>query len=152
MKKSIWGPCVWNTLHVFSVKIKESCFATEKKELFKIIHNICANLPCPQCSSHAVSMLKKYRINNIQTKEQLIKMLFNMHNEVNKRTKKPPYDYDKIVPTYSKYKTQTVLNEYYFKMSNARYGEKMMLYSFKRNRFVDIYKRYCVSHIKCFDE
>ena len=50
MKKNIWGPCIWNTLHILSIKVKESSFEKIKDELIDIINQIISNLPCPICS------------------------------------------------------------------------------------------------------
>ena len=32
MKKILWGPEIWRSLHVFTIKIKEECFENEKKK------------------------------------------------------------------------------------------------------------------------
>ena len=59
MKKSEWGPVVWTTLHVFSVHVRDVHFQEAKKELIETIISVMANLPCPNCSSHALGMVKK---------------------------------------------------------------------------------------------
>tara|TARA_B110000467_G_C18209476_1_gene416536 strand:+ start:250 stop:543 length:294 start_codon:yes stop_codon:yes gene_type:complete len=97
-------------------------------------------------------MLRKYGLNRVQSKDQLIKIVFDMHNEVNKRTRKPLFDYTHIIETYSKLSTKDTLDDYYIKMSNSRYGERMMLYSFKRNRFIHEYARYCKNNIENFEQ
>ena len=61
MKKEVWGPCIWKTLHVLTVKIKEEYFSTQRQKLIDIIFQICNNLPCPMCASHAQGLLRKYR-------------------------------------------------------------------------------------------
>ena len=53
MKKSVWGPCIWKTLHILTIKLKDEYVDVQIKELKEIIIHICNNLPCPLCSSHA---------------------------------------------------------------------------------------------------
>jgi hypothetical protein len=63
--------------------------------LFDIFKNVCACLPCQDCTNHAKQYLKTIRFQNIQTKEQFKSVLFAFHNAVNARTHKPHFtNYD----------------------------------------------------------
>lgn len=152
MKKTIWGPCIWKTLHILTIKIKDQHFAAKKKELIHTIMNICGNLPCPICSSHANSLLKRYRFQNVSSKESMITILINIHNEVNKRLKKPLKDETEMKNYYNKLATREILQDYYMKMKSMHFGEKMMLYSFRRKVFIQKFKQFINENIKCFDE
>ena len=99
MKKSVWGPCIWKTIHTLTVKIKDSEFNNQKKGLIDIIYRICTNLPCPMCSSHCRGLLRKYNVTRINTKEGLIKVMFKIHNDVNIRLKKSVFKIDKTFNT-----------------------------------------------------
>lgn len=151
MKKDIWGPCIWKTLHVLTVKIKEEYFQNQRQALLDIIHMICNHLPCPICSSHAKGLLRRHNAKQIRTKEGLIKVIFTIHNEVNKRLKKPPYVYESLISKYSSENTREVLTDYYEKNQKMKFGEKMMLYSFQRKLFLKEFKEYIQKSIDYFD-
>ena len=136
MKKSLWGPEIWRTLHVFTIKIKEECFESEKKNIIEFIEGLCANLPCPYCSQHARAYLKKHKFKFIKSKDQLIKIIFNLHNDVNKRLKKPEFEEAKLLETYQKYNYVLVMQNYFRVIAQANYNEKMMLYTMNRKQFV----------------
>ena len=151
MKKEVWGPCIWKTLHVLTVKIKEEAFSTQRQKLIDIIFQICNNLPCPMCASHAQGLLRKYNVKNIKTKAGLMKIVYEIHNEVNKRLKKQPYVYDNLISQYSSINTRDTLIDYYEKNKTMKFGEKMMLYSFKRKLFLRLFKDYIRNNIQYFD-
>lgn len=151
MKKSIWGPCIWKTIHTLTVKIKDNHFNDQKKGLIEIIFKICANLPCPSCASHASGLLKKYKVKFITTKEQLIKAMCKIHNEVNIRLKKKIFTYENVIPLYSSYNLKDILNDYYNKNIESRFAEKMMLHNFHKNEFLKFFKKYIIENISYFD-
>ena len=80
-----WGAPTWTFLHTMAQMINEDYFPTIRNEMFSIIFQICINLPCPICSNHAREYLSKINVGSIQTKQDMIHMLFVFHNEVNKR-------------------------------------------------------------------
>ena len=87
----LWGPIVWSFFHVFAQQINEEFFKNNRLTCLNIIQNICSSLPCPLCTEHAISFLKKNGFLNITNKNQLILFLFKFHNSVNTRTKKEQY-------------------------------------------------------------
>ena len=151
MKKAEWGPLTWKVLHCITIKIKDEEFPMERKHLIKMITNICSNLPCPQCASHATGMIRKYRLDNVKTKSDLIKFVYLMHNTVNKRLKKPKYSFENI-EHYNKYNIKDVLTDYFNKNVNGRYGEKMMLYSYHRKIFLKQFYDYFRQNIYKFNQ
>ena len=151
MKKSIWGPCIWKTIHTLTVKIKDSHFYSKKNELIQLIFKICTNLPCPLCSSHSINLLKKYKVKYIMKKEDLIKIMFKIHNEINIKLKKEIYDYEKVIPLYKSYSLKSILNDYYDKNMYSQFSEKMMLYNFHKNEFLKYFKNYVIKNIDNFD-
>ena len=92
----IWGPNIWALFHGLSYKIREDKFLLHKDTLIFIIKNICATLPCPECSNDASSLLKSVNFNTIKNKEDFKVFLFNFHNSVNKKLNKPLYDYSNL--------------------------------------------------------
>ena len=151
MKKDIWGPYIWIFLHCFTIRIKDECFNEEKNNIIKYISQVCDNLPCPQCSIHAIEYLKKHRFKFIQTKQDLIQIIFNLHNDVNKRTKKPEFDFSKLHETYSKYHFQKLIIAYINFINNVNYGEKMMIYSMRRSESMKHLLNYFKENIEKYD-
>ena len=99
--KMKWGAPTWTFLHTLVEQFKDASFRTMRQDLFRIIFTICTNLPCPICSKHAQEYLDKININSIQTKQDMIHMLFVFHNEVNSRKSVAPFPIDGL----EKYKT-----------------------------------------------
>lgn len=152
MKKSEWGPCIWKTLHVLTIKIKDEQFEKQRVNLVEIITNICGNLPCPICSTHAKSLLQKYKFQHAKTKELLILILIKIHNEVNKKLRKPIQEASVMKEYYKTLNTREIIQDYYRKNANMRFGEKMMMNSFHRNLFLNKFKTYVRTNISDFDE
>lgn len=151
MKKSEWGPIIWKTLHCIPTKIKDDEFLNEREQIIKIITNICSNLPCPQCSSHATGMIRRHKLRDIKTKRDMISFVHFMHNQVNKRLKKKQYAIQEL-EDYNKYNIRTVLSDYYSLNINMRAGEKMMLYSYHRKAFLESFQKYFNQNISKFSQ
>ena len=96
-------------------------------------------------------MIKKYRLPFIKNKQELIRILFLMHNEVNKRLKKIEFKFENLI-MYNSLQLKDVLTEYYNTNLNMHLGEKMMLYSFHRKKFLTIFKEYANKHIQYFSD
>tara|TARA_Y100000992_G_scaffold219594_1_gene152035 strand:- start:3701 stop:4153 length:453 start_codon:yes stop_codon:yes gene_type:complete len=114
MPTTSWGPQTWNMIHTLSVSINENHihFNTKIKELISHIYNICVNLPCPACTTHATNYMKKHNPKNITDKVSLVEFFFNFHNDVNKNLKKPIFTIDKLNPTYCKNNIYQVFNTF----------------------------------------
>ena len=86
--KNIWGPSLWNIIHILSTKYKNN----SQTQLFKNIYlNILPNtLPCPICADHYYLFFNNLNFNpyNFEVK------LYDFHNDVSiKNRKRPSYDY-----------------------------------------------------------
>ena len=91
-KKSKWGVPTWYFMHTFAEKVNEDFYKKKASECFNMIKNICYNLPCPYCRTHAIAYLKNTKIINVNTKEKLKFFLWNFHNVVSKNSKKRAFD------------------------------------------------------------
>lgn len=91
-KKMKWGEPTWFLFHTLAQKIREESFQQIRTELLDIIYTICNNLPCPDCAKHATAYMNGINFNTIQTKEQLKELIFQFHNEVNKRKNIPLFN------------------------------------------------------------
>lgn len=150
MKREEWGPIIWKVLHCLTIKIKDDCFHNIKSNLIDTIQSIFSNLPCPYCSSHALLLFRKYNVKKINEKNILIKALFVIHNEVNKKLKKKELSYD-IIDTYNNYDTKVVCVEYINAMNKSNYSERMMLYNFKKKQFINNFIKFIKSNINKFE-
>lgn len=137
MKKDVWGPIIWTFLHTLTLRIKPEFFENEKKDLIRIVLNVCSNLPCPTCALHATSYLTNKKISNITQKEHLVLLLFNLHNDANQRTKKETISLEMFYSIYEKIDLYKACNNYIKLMKTSHYSEKMMLYSFQKREFLN---------------
>ena len=110
VSKETWGNNVWYLLHGISHKINSEKFTENKNDIINLILLICNNLPCPECSKDASDKLKQINFDNINTKEDLIKLIFNFHNWVNKKLNKNLFDFDDLNNKYDKINLHIVSN------------------------------------------
>jgi hypothetical protein len=96
MKPEIWGPPIWNFYHGLVANINEESYSKYGYEMFSFIKQMSAFLPCPECSQHATEFLSKVRQNHINTKKDLIKIIYLFHNSVNVRKNKPVFDFNNL--------------------------------------------------------
>ena len=80
MQKSVWGPATWKLIHCIPFKANKNITPEEFNELKQILTRIMSNLPCPYCTSHAISYLSSTNYKSIQNLNDLILYLFNFHN------------------------------------------------------------------------
>jgi len=98
--KEIWGSCVWNLFHTIAHRIKEDKFEVHKNNLIYILESICNTLPCPECSKDATNMLKQINFNAINNKAEFKLLIFDFHNAINAKLKKPQFDFNELDSKY----------------------------------------------------
>lgn len=108
-----WGGPTWTLFHTLAEKVKPEQFPHIRNELVGIIVLIATNLPCPNCSAHAVQYLKQFNMNAIQTQAQLKYFLYEFHNSVNARKSVPAYDFNDLA-WYSTTNTTTVMHTFMY--------------------------------------
>jgi hypothetical protein len=101
-KKMKWGEPTWFLFHSLAQKIKEENFGIIRSELINTIYIICKNLPCPICATHATQYMNSINFSTIQTKKDLIDLLWRFHNEVNVRKSIPVFPYEQLEEKYSR--------------------------------------------------
>tara|TARA_Y100000817_G_scaffold84607_1_gene65603 strand:- start:2889 stop:3341 length:453 start_codon:yes stop_codon:yes gene_type:complete len=130
MSKKQWGNACWYLFHTLAEKIKPEY--TGDIELIKnLIINVCFNLPCPICSTHARNNLSKIPTRNITTKEELKRFLWILHNRVNKQLHKPQLSYEAC--NRFKYARTGRMVEY-FKYNMLRYSGQLRMAITNRNK------------------
>ena len=91
-------------------KLKNRNLVMSQNDLSYLLNTISSNLPCPECSADAISVLNKINFNNINSKEEFKKFVFNFHNHVNKKLNKPQFEYENLD---EKYKNANIKALYY---------------------------------------
>ena len=120
-KKMKWGEPTWFLFHSLAEKVKEEHFNTVKNELVNTIYVICKNLPCPMCATHATQFMNSVNFSTIQTKKDLIDLLWRFHNEVNVKKNVPIFSYEQLQEKYSRANLVNIIQlfMYHFKDKHA---------------------------------
>jgi len=94
MNNQLWGPITWTFFHVLIEKTQEESIPYIKHILIHIITIICKSLPCPTCREHASKLLATYKhFGVLKTKTHFKQWVWEFHNVVNKKLKKPELPY-----------------------------------------------------------
>jgi hypothetical protein len=145
------GEPIWFLFHTLAQKIREDNFANIKNELLTNIVNICTNLPCPKCASHAVEYMRKINFDTIRTREDLKKMLFLFHNTVNAEKGFPLFEYDKLDEKYDKANTVNIIHNFINNFSINDFNVNMINSNFQRNLLIGKLKIWFTQNIQYFD-
>jgi hypothetical protein len=118
--KILWGPPFWFFFHTFAEKVKPELFYENRDAIFGIIREVCNNLPCPTCASHAKQYINNINFNGIRTKQDFAMMLYEFHNSVNKRKNLPIFPYSELKPKYEKAIFINIVNHFmhFYKMEH----------------------------------
>ena len=130
--KSVWGNATWYLFHSLAHNIKETEFLSIKPDLIYVIKTVSGNLPCPECSSDAITKLEKVNFDNIKTKQEFKLLLFNFHNQVNAKLGKPGYLLTELDEKYSKANINAIYNNFFKIYSSNVNIPQLMSSSFHR--------------------
>jgi len=101
---SYWGDEEWTFLFSSAFDYPNKPSEEEINDAERLILSLKSMLPCLKCRNNYIIHLSKLNVNkNIYScKENLIKFLVDVKNEVNKSLGKPVYTYDETVNHYYK--------------------------------------------------
>ena len=99
MEPKKWGPPGWKFLHSITFEYPEKPTNLDKEKYYTFFNSLKNVLPCPNCRIHYGQNLEKYPI-KLETREELIHWLIDIHNEVNKLTGKRIYSYEEVYKEY----------------------------------------------------
>jgi hypothetical protein len=136
MQKSVWGPATWKLLHTMVLRIDNNITTNQFIELKNIILRILHNLPCPYCTSHALSYIASSNYKGINNISDLRFFIFNFHNNVNKRLNKPLITYEEHAQLYN-IPLSIVGKNFIDIYSTNNTGVTMMLYNFHRKQMIN---------------
>lgn len=151
-KKILWGPPFWFFFHTMAEKVKPELFKQNREALFGIIREICNNLPCPACASHAKQYIDKINFNSIQTKHDFAMMLFEFHNSVNKRKNVPIFPYSELQPKYEKANFINIVNYFLHFYKMEHHVVRQMSDSLYRRRSAKSIQDWLHANLHIFDK
>lgn len=153
LPKMTWGEPTWYFLHCLAEKIKENEYSSKKDDILKIIYSICTNLPCPYCSNHAKIYLNKINFNTIDTKEELKKMLYMFHNNINSTKSYPLFSENQLHSKYKSMDFYQVINNfiYTFEKSGNGGGLKLSTENMFRKNVLKEVKQWIRMNLQHFD-
>ena len=92
---------VWKLLHERSFKYLDNPSNETKDKVFKFYNNDVKSIPCYVCRKHYTEFISKNNLKNAcESKDKLCKFLIDLHNDVNKDTKKPIMSYEDVYKLY----------------------------------------------------
>lgn len=150
-KKMKWGEPVWLLLHTLCEKVKLDSFSEIRHGFLNIIYIICTNLPCPDCSAHAKTYLDGNQFMAIQTKEQLIRFIFDFHNSVNARKGFPIFKYQDL-QKYSSAITVNIIYNFMNSYNVKNHSIHMISNDLYRSRIIEKIKTWFNENINKFDK
>ena len=151
MSNNYWGEITWIFLHTIAEKIKEEGYHNERSQLLELIKRVCSNLPCPECKQHAVQYMKRVNVTYIARKIDLKILLFNFHNEVNRRLKKEIPD-QIILERYKQVDMVETCKKFVRIFSIPVYNNRLMMDNLNRNFFMKDLLKYLENNMQKFDK
>jgi len=145
-----WGKPFWTLFHVMAEKVKESDFQRIRAELLSLIYLICSNLPCPDCTTHAVTYLNGINFNAIKTKEDLKNMLFEFHNSVNARKGYALFPRSDLERKYRSGTTRVIIENFLDHFKSRPYSVRLFTDTLHRDRVMKKLITWFESNITCF--
>lgn len=152
-KKMKWGEPIWTLFHTMAQKIDPKEFSRLRTEIFDLIRTVCNSLPCPDCSAHASQYVSQVNWSMIQSKEDLINMLFVFHNTVNRRKGYSLFQREKLESTYGPKNMLEVsrIFMYHYEDKNSRGPNSAIATKFHRLRIASELKKWFNKNIQSFN-
>ena len=99
MNNNIWGPSAWLFLHAVTFQYPEEPTMVDKKNYKQFFNSLQNILPCPKCREHYQENIKEIPI-QLNSRDELIQWLINIHNNVNKSNNKDILSYEDVKKIY----------------------------------------------------
>ena len=110
---NIWGPPAWTFLHTVTYNYPENPTEDDKRNFYNFFDSLQHVLPCEKCKAHYKQNIKKYDLkNNLGSRQELVKWLIDLHNDINKDNGKPVWSYSEVYNKYQNmYKSGSFMNK-----------------------------------------
>ena len=99
MDPKIWGASAWLFLHTITFNYPNNPSIEDKKNFHQFFDSLKYTIPCPLCKEHYKENLKKNPI-KLNSKEELIEWLFDIHNTVNESKGTKIYSHEDLYDIY----------------------------------------------------
>ena len=96
---NVWGPSAWTFLHTLTFNYPDNPTNQDKQHYFNFFNSLKHVLPCEKCKKHYKENYINLK-NNLNSKDDLVNWLIDIHNEVNKKNGKIIWSYSDV---YNKY-------------------------------------------------
>ena len=105
---------VWKLLHERAFKYLDNPSSGLREKVFKFYNEDVKRIPCYTCRNHYTQYLRDNDLKKAcDSRMSLCKFLIDLHNAVNKNTKKPEMSYEEVFKLYGyNYKTHSNINKY----------------------------------------
>jgi len=148
-----WGEPTWFLFHTIAEKIKPEYFTMLRQDMFQMIHQICSNLPCPICATHAKQYLASTNFANITTKDHFRFFFHTFHNTVNQRKGYAIFPMEELSEKYGKANTVNIINHFMALFEDSSLtSHRMISDSLFRKRIVSIIRLWFNKNIQYFDQ
>lgn len=129
MSKKQWGNATWYLFHTLAEKLKpEYDNQDEIRALYLQIKKICYNLPCQDCTQHAIKLLSTVNESAITvSKAVFIRFLWQFHNKVNKSTGTKEVSFEEATAMYPRAITTLIIKNFIDVMNIKSPDLKIML-------------------------
>ena len=110
---NIWGPPAWTFLHTVTYNYPENPTEDDKRNFYNFFDSLQHVLPCEKCKGHYKQNIQKYDLNNsLGSRQDLVKWLIDLHNDINKDNGKPVWSYSEVYNKYQDmYKSGSNMNK-----------------------------------------
>jgi len=147
-----WGEPTWFLFHTIAEKIRPEYFTLLRTDLFNMIHQICTNLPCPICATHAKQYLASTNFATIVSKDHLRFFLHKFHNDVNQRKGYAMFPLEELNAKYEKANTVNMIQNFIFYFEDRLpNSHRMISDNLYRQRIVSVIKLWFNKNIQYFE-
>ena len=148
-----WGNAAWFLFHTLSHKLKDEYSTPDEiAKLRGVLINVCFNLPCPVCSEHARNKINQINLNEISSKETLMRFFYELHNTINRDLNKPAFSHDEFKNKYYQANTGAIVRYFIQIFRNINLGNfKMLMTKMSTDSSVDSLIVYLNSNAYKFD-
>jgi hypothetical protein len=108
LKSSLWGPTIWNTLHILSLGYPIQPTTKQKKTYRNLLKSLKYILPCKKCRTNIKKNLKKIDYKNeihYKNRKNFVHLIYHLHNMVNEKTGRQIEGFSKIEELEKKLRT-----------------------------------------------
>jgi len=82
MRPSVWGPILWNTMHIISLGYPDDPSSDMQQAASSFYRSLSSLIPCPICRQHYAQHLKSFPPAT-ESKKALVEWVWMIHNKVN---------------------------------------------------------------------